>query len=70
MEGTKVMDAQVTGDDQNELPAAYTERAVKFIKKNKSRPFLVYLPHLMVHVPLYVSDRFRGKSGTGSSAVW
>jgi len=65
IEGTRVIDAQMTGEDQNELTTRYTERAVGFIEKNKNRPFLVYVPHSMVHVPLYVSDKFRGKTERG-----
>ena len=65
MEGTRVIDAQVTHEDQEQLTTRYTERAVQFIEKNKDRPFLVYLPHSMVHVPLHVSDKFRGKSQRG-----
>lgn len=65
LEGTRVVDANVTGEDQNQLTSRYTERAVNFIQQNKDQPFLVYLPHSMVHVPLYVSDRFRGKSQRG-----
>jgi arylsulfatase A len=38
---------------------------VTFIEKNRERPFLLYVPHTMVHVPLHVSDKFRGKSGAG-----
>jgi len=34
----------------------YTEEAVKFIKANKDRPFLLYMPQTMVHVPLFVTD--------------
>ncbi len=30
-----------------------------------NEPFFLYLPHSMVHVPLYVSDKFAGKSGAG-----
>ena len=65
VEGTKVINPKVTGDDQELLTKQYTERAVEFIEKNKSEPFLVYVPHSMVHVPLYVSDDFKGKSGAG-----
>jgi len=65
IDGTTVVDAEVTGKDQEQLTTQYTERAVEFIDKNKDRPFLVYLPHSMVHVPLYVSDKFRGKSRRG-----
>ena len=65
MEGTRVIDANVGHEVQNQLTTLYTERAVQFIEKNKDRPFLVYLPHSMVHVPLHVSDKFRGKSKRG-----
>ncbi len=65
IEGTRVIDADVTGEDQNNLTTWYTDHAVQFIEKNKDRPFLIYLPHSMVHVPLYVSDKFRGKSERG-----
>jgi len=51
--------------DQSQLTRRYTEKAVEFIKKNKDRPFFLYLPHTMPHVPLYVSDKFKGKSKQG-----
>jgi arylsulfatase A-like enzyme len=51
--------------DQAQLTTAYTERAVQFIEKNKERPFFLYVPHNMPHVPLFVSDRFQGKSKQG-----
>ena len=56
----------MTGEDQEQLTTQYTERAVQFIESNKDRPFLSIRPALMVHVPLYVSDKFRGKSPRGS----
>ena len=61
----EVINPKVTGKDQELLTTEYTERAVNFIEKNKDKPFFVYLPHSMVHVPLYVSDKFRGKSKAG-----
>ena len=51
--------------DQSQLTRRYTEKAVEFIKKNEDRPFFLYLPHTMPHVPLYVSDAFKGKSKQG-----
>lgn len=51
--------------DQNQLTTFYTERAVRFLASHKNAPFFLYLPHTMVHVPLGVSDKFRGKSGRG-----
>jgi arylsulfatase A-like enzyme len=65
IEGTRVVDAEVTGEDQAQLTRQYTERAVRFIERHRRRPFLVYLAHTMVHVPLYVSERFRGRTGRG-----
>ena len=65
IEGTKVINPKVTGEDQELLTKQYTERACGFIEQHKDEPFLVYLPHSMVHVPLYVSDAFKGKSGAG-----
>jgi arylsulfatase len=38
---------------------------VKFIEHNKQRPFFFYLAHSMPHVPLFVSEKFKGKSDSG-----
>ena len=65
IEDTKIIDADVIGEDQTQLTTNYTQRAVEFIRKNRDQPFLVYLPHSMVHVPLYVSSKFAGKSDAG-----
>lgn len=65
IEGTTVINPKMDGKAQELLTKQYTERAVTFIEENKDQPFLVYLPHSMVHVPLYVSDEFKGKSGAG-----
>ena len=54
-----------TLDDQATLTTRYTERAVKFIEKHKNEPFFLYVPHSMPHVPLGVSDKFKGKSTQG-----
>ncbi|NMC21058.1 MAG: sulfatase [Thermogutta sp.] len=65
LQQTEVIDDDVTGDDQRNLTTWYTEHAVDFIERNKDRPFLLYVPHSMVHVPLHVSDKFAGKSRRG-----
>jgi len=54
-----------TLEDQATLTTRYTERAVQFIEKNKDNPFFLYVPHSMPHVPLGVSDKFKGKSEQG-----
>ncbi len=51
--------------DQSQLTRRYTERAVRFIERNKDTPFFLYVPHTMPHVPLFASDRFKGKTGGG-----
>lgn len=51
--------------DQSRLTTDYTTRAVDFIKRHKQQPFFLYLPHSMPHVPIFVSERFKGKSGQG-----
>ena len=65
IENTRVLDDDVTAEEQAQLTTIYTERAVSFIDENKDRPFFLYLPHTMVHVPIYVSDKFKGKSKAG-----
>jgi arylsulfatase len=65
IEGDKIVDADVTAGDQLSLTTWYTERAVKFIEQNREKPFFLYVAHNMVHVPLFVSDKFKGKSRQG-----
>ena len=65
IEGNQVINPKVTGKDQEQITTQLTERSVRFIEKNKDKPFFLYVPHPMVHVPLYVSDKFKGKSKAG-----
>lgn len=51
--------------DQSKFTTDFTNRALAFIDKNKKNPFFVYLAHPMPHVPLFVSDKFKGKSEQG-----
>lgn len=51
--------------DQSMLTTQITERSVDFIKRNKDKPFFLYVPHPQPHVPLFVSDKFKGKSERG-----
>lgn len=54
-------------DDMNQITTWYTERSIKFIKESvdADQPFFLYLAHNMPHVPLAVSDKFKGKSEAG-----
>ena len=51
--------------DQTKLTTWYAEHAVKFIEQNRERPFFLYLPHAMPHVPLFVSDKYKGRTERG-----
>jgi arylsulfatase A-like enzyme len=64
-EGEKKFRDEMSPDDLPQLTTWYTEHAVKFIRENKSRPFFLYLAHSMPHVPIAVSDKFKGKSKLG-----
>lgn len=61
-ENTQVID---TLNDQSLLTTQITERSVNFIKKHKENPFFLYVAHPQPHVPLHVSDKFKGKSERG-----
>ena len=61
----KVTIERVTKQDQAMLTTWYTEHAVSFIERNKDNPFLLYVPQSMPHVPIFASEKFKGKSGTG-----
>ncbi|TWU41128.1 sulfatase family protein [Novipirellula artificiosorum] len=63
--GYEIVNPNIQPADQEQMTKQFTERAVEFIKSNADHPFFLYLPHPMVHVPLYVSEDFRGKSGAG-----
>ena len=65
IENTRVVNDNVQPEDQMVMTKEFTERAVEFIKGNVDQPFFLYLPHPMVHVPLYCSEDFIGKSGQG-----
>jgi len=65
MEGNEKKEIINTLDQQGQLTRRLTERAIQFITKNKSRPFFLYLPHHMPHVPINASVAFKGKSKQG-----
>lgn len=54
-----------TNPDQSQFTTQFTEKSLNFIEKNKKKPFFLYLAHPMPHVPLFVSDKFKGKSKQG-----
>src|SRR5262245_7405508 len=62
MDGEKVAEYPVV---QATLTERYTQRAVDFIRRNKEKPFFLYLAHAMPHKPLACSEKFYKKSGAG-----
>ena len=50
-------------------PREYTERAVAFIEAHQERPFFLYLPHTMPHVPLFASEQLRGQARSAGSTA-
>lgn len=51
--------------DQTTITKRYAQEAVKYIQENKDKPFFLYLPHSMPHVPLFASKDFQGTSRRG-----
>lgn len=64
-EGTKIINSKVTPDDQRKLTTVFADKAVEFIERNAEKPFFLYVPHPQPHVPLFVSEKFRGKTERG-----
>jgi arylsulfatase len=62
MRGKDVVEPEAALDT---LTPRYTEEAVRFIESSGSEPFFLYFAHTYPHIPLGVSDRFRGKSRLG-----
>ena len=65
MENGRIVDEEVTPEEQSQLTKRLTERAVSFIDRHHDQPFFFYLAHPMPHVPLHVSEAFAGKSAHG-----
>ncbi len=61
-EGTELIEEPV---DQTTLTQRYTEATIRFMEENQDQPFFIYLPHTFPHIPLYVSEEFRGRSEGG-----
>ncbi len=65
VDGNETVETIEDLEGQATLTARYTERAVSFIERHKHEPFFLYLAHSMPHVPLGVSDKFKGHSAQG-----
>lgn len=56
MENEKIVELPV---DQRTITRRCTDRGLAFIQENQARPFFLYLPYSMPHIPLYVPDDVR-----------
>ena len=65
IEGDKETAIISTLEQQAKWTTVLTGKAEQFIIKNKDRPFFLYLAHPLPHVPLAVSDKFKGKTEAG-----
>jgi arylsulfatase len=54
-----------TDPDMALFTRRFTERSIAFIERNRDRPFFLYLPHVMPHVPIFASKEFKGRSAAG-----
>lgn len=54
-------------DDMGSLIRLFTDKSIDFLenKRDKSKPFVLYLAHTMMHTIIDASPRFRGKSEGG-----
>jgi len=64
----EVVGAVENGDDQAMLCKQFTDEAVSFIKRNKDRPFFVYLPHAFIHHPRFARKEFMDKAENETEA--
>lgn len=61
-DGDKIIE---TDPDQSQFTKRFTERAVQFIDRDHDRPFFLYVPLVMPHVPIFASEAFKGRSQHG-----
>jgi arylsulfatase A-like enzyme len=60
----------LSDEDQSRIVERSTEEAVDFIRRNRERPFFLYMPHTAVHTPIWPGEKFRGKSSNGRFGDW
>jgi arylsulfatase len=51
--------------DQSQFTRRLTDRALAFLARNRTKPFFLFLPHIMPHVPIFASEKFKGTSQRG-----
>jgi arylsulfatase A-like enzyme len=51
--------------NQDLFTSKLTDESLKFIRQSKDKPFFLFLSHIMPHVPIHASEKFRSKSQSG-----
>lgn len=64
-ENETIVNPNLLPEDIAQFTTQFTNRTLDFIKRNQDKPFFIYLASPLPHVPLYVSDKFKGKSEQG-----
>jgi arylsulfatase A len=67
-ENERVVIRDTNPEDQSRMTGEITARALDFIRRNRRRPFFLYMPFPMPHVPLFPGKRFVGSTGHGRYA--
>lgn len=62
LDGEKVAELD---PDQSTFTTRFTAKGIDFVERQKDRPFFLYLPHVMPHVPIFASEKFKGRSSRG-----
>ncbi len=62
-EGNTIVKASVTPSDQKMLTKIFTDRAIDVIEAKAVEPFFIYLPYSASHIPIFVRDEIKGRSG-------
>ncbi len=60
----------LTDEMQSRIVERSTDEAIAFLRESRDRPFLLYMPHTAVHLPLRPGEKFRGTSGNGAFGDW
>lgn len=62
MDGNDIVEHHI---DQAEMTKRFHEKSLSFVTRHRDDPFFLFLSHAMPHVPLYVSEQFKGSSKRG-----
>ncbi len=54
-----------TDPDQSQFTEIITQASVEFIESHRRKPFFLYVPYIMPHVPIFASKSFAGSTGKG-----